>query len=107
MTLKKFDIFRRLYHLTTPWTLLERLGFYCILQYINSTFERIYKLSKSKSETLTFRIKPELKEGLRAAASLEHRSISNMVEKLIRDHCAQNGISIVEPEMRLVEDEHA
>ena len=62
-------------------------------------------MSKSKSETLTFRIKPELKEGLRAAAALDHRSISNMVEILIRDYCERKGIIIQELDAMLVNEE--
>ncbi|MCG3203343.1 MAG: hypothetical protein NFCOHLIN_03296 [Gammaproteobacteria bacterium] len=49
-----------------------------------------------KTSTLTFRIKPSLKEGLRAAAVQEHRSIANMIEVLIRDYCRRNGITILE-----------
>jgi hypothetical protein len=51
-------------------------------------------MATGKTTTLTFRIEPELKEGLRTAATRAHRSIANMVEVLIRDYCAQNGISI-------------
>ena len=51
-------------------------------------------MAKAKSTTLTFRIEPGLKEGLRAAADREHRSIANMIEVLIRDYCARNGITI-------------
>ncbi len=51
-----------------------------------------------KTATLTFRINPGLKEALRAAAEREHRSISNMVEVLIRDYCEQRGITISPPE---------
>lgn len=47
-----------------------------------------------KTATLTFRIDPGLKEALRIAADQEHRSIANMVEVLIRDHCEQRGIAI-------------
>jgi hypothetical protein len=47
-----------------------------------------------KTTTLTFRINPELKDALRIAADREHRSISNMVEVLIRDYCVHHGISI-------------
>lgn len=49
-----------------------------------------------KSTTLTFRIKPILKEALRTAASQEHRSLSNMVEMLILDYCARKDIDIKE-----------
>lgn len=47
-----------------------------------------------KTTTLSFRIKPMIKEALRTAASLNHRSLSNMVEMLIRDYCQRNGIGI-------------
>lgn len=46
--------------------------------------------------TLTFRIDPNLKEALRSAAESDHRSIANMVEVMIREHCARVGISIEE-----------
>lgn len=51
-------------------------------------------MATGKTSTLTFRIEPALKEALRAAAEHEHRSIANMVETLIRDHCKRNGIVI-------------
>ena len=53
-------------------------------------------MATGKTSTLTFRIAPALKEALRAAADREHRSIANMVEVLIREHCARNGITIHE-----------
>ena len=49
-----------------------------------------------KTTTLTFRIEPALKEALRTAAEREHRSIANMVEVMIRDHCGREGIAIPE-----------
>lgn len=51
-------------------------------------------MATAKTATLTFRVDPGLKEALRKAADLEHRSIANMVEVLIRDHCEQRGIRI-------------
>jgi len=53
-------------------------------------------MATGKTATLTFRIDPGLKEALRHAAHLEHRSIANMVEVMIRNHCEMNGISIPE-----------
>ena len=50
-------------------------------------------MATGKTSTLTFRIAPALREALRAAADREHRSIANMVEVLIREHCARNGIT--------------
>jgi hypothetical protein len=55
-------------------------------------------MATAKTATLTFRIDPALKDALRAAAHREHRSIANMVEVLIRDHCQQHGIAIPGPE---------
>jgi len=51
-------------------------------------------MATTKTTTLTFRIEPGLKEALRLAAVREHRSISNMVEVLIRDYCGREGITI-------------
>jgi len=50
-----------------------------------------------KSTNLNLRIAPEVKEALKEAAERDHRSISNMVEYLIRLHCQKNGIEIVKP----------
>lgn len=47
-----------------------------------------------KSATLTLRIEPGLKEALSVAAQGEHRSVSNMVEVLIRDYCTHNDVYI-------------
>jgi uncharacterized protein (DUF1778 family) len=47
-----------------------------------------------KTTTLNLRIDPILKEVLRTAALIEHRSIANMVEVLIIRHCEATGISI-------------
>lgn len=49
-----------------------------------------------KSTNLNLRIAPEVREALRLAAGHEHRSISNMVEYLIRQYCQKTGISIAE-----------
>lgn len=52
-------------------------------------------MSNPKTTTLSFRIEPGLKEGLRMAAELEHRSIANMIEVLIRDYCGRHGIMLL------------
>lgn len=51
-------------------------------------------MAKAKTATLSFRIKPTLKDALRAAAEREHRSIANMVEVIIRDYCGRKRIDI-------------
>ncbi len=49
-------------------------------------------MAPAKTATVTFRINPEIKDALRLAAEREHRSLANMVEVLIREHCARVGI---------------
>lgn len=51
-------------------------------------------MSGTKTATLTLRLTPELKEALKTAAYNEHRSIANMIEVLIREHCVKQGIDI-------------
>ena len=63
------------------------------MRYIRNTE---YAMSPIKTSTLNLRIDPRLKEALRIASEREHRSIANMVEILIRQHCTQVGISIPE-----------
>ena len=58
-------------------------------------------MATGKTTTLTFRIEPALKEGLRAAAVQEHRSIANMIAVMIRDYCGRNGVVIPEPSVPL------
>ena len=50
----------------------------------------------TKTATLNLRINPGLKEAVRIAAKRDHRSIANMIELLIRQHCEQVGIAIPE-----------
>ena len=63
-------------------------------RYICNT--RFLLMVATKTATLNLRIDPFLKEALRIAAIQEHRSIANMVEVMIREHCANKGISIPE-----------
>jgi len=56
-----------------------------------------------KTATMNLRIDPVIKEAARTAANKEHRSIANMVELLIREHCERVGISI--PEQQTEVDE--
>jgi len=57
-------------------------------------------MPKNKTAALTVRIAPEFKEALRNAAETEHRSLSNMIEVLIRDHCRDHGITLPTEEKR-------
>jgi hypothetical protein len=49
-----------------------------------------------KTTTLNLRVNPSIKEAIKTAANIEHRSVANMIELLIRQHCEQEGISIPE-----------
>lgn len=49
-----------------------------------------------KTSTLNLRIDPLLKEAAKVAAQIEHRSIANLIEVLIRRHCEEVGIPIPE-----------
>ena len=59
-----------------------------------------------KTATLNLRIDPNLKEAARIAAQLEHRSIANLIELLIRQHCERAGISIPEQTELFEEADH-
>ena len=67
---------------------------YCKVQYKRLIGDA---MATGKTSTLTFRIEPALKDALRTAADLEHRSIANMVEVMIRDYCGRTGVSIQSP----------
>ena len=54
-------------------------------------------MATTKTSTLTFRIEPGLKDAVRTAAALEHRSSANMIEIMIRDYCGKAGVPIQQP----------
>ena len=53
-------------------------------------------MPRTKAATLNLRISPALKDAVREAAAREHRSVANMVEVLIRRHCKDSGIPVVD-----------
>ena len=53
-------------------------------------------MARTKVSTLNLRISPALKDAVREAAAREHRSVANMVEVLIRRHCKDSGIPVVD-----------
>ncbi|MEW8014883.1 MAG: ribbon-helix-helix protein, CopG family [Candidatus Sedimenticola endophacoides] len=53
-------------------------------------------MAETKSTTLTVRVHPEVKEGLRAVAEKERRSLANMIEVMIRDYCSRAGVTLEE-----------
>lgn len=48
-----------------------------------------------KTVSISFRVSPRFKSLLEEAAARENRSLTNMFETLVIDHCEQNGL--VEP----------
>jgi len=48
----------------------------------------------TRSTNLNLRIAPNVREALRLAAEKERRSISNMIEYLICQHCERCGIPL-------------
>jgi hypothetical protein len=65
------------------------------LRYIRNT-SRDRVMVATKVATLNLRIDPALKEAVRIAALRDRRSIANLIEVLIRQHCVKHGISIPE-----------
>ncbi|WP_156782050.1 MULTISPECIES: ribbon-helix-helix protein, CopG family [Acidihalobacter] len=53
-------------------------------------------MAETKSTTLTVRVHPAVKEGLKVAAEKERRSLANMIEVMIRDYCARTGVALEE-----------
>ena len=51
-------------------------------------------MSTTKTDTLTTRIDPALKQAVRIAAAVERRSLSNMIEVMICAYCRQQGLAI-------------
>ncbi|MDN5874691.1 MAG: hypothetical protein L0H29_09970 [Sinobacteraceae bacterium] len=51
-------------------------------------------MSPAKTATLNLRIDPLIKEAAKVAAELDHRSVANLIELLIRRHCQSAGIEI-------------
>jgi len=58
-----------------------------------------------KTATVTIRIDPTVKEGLKMMAEQERRSLANMLEVMIRDYCGRNGVSVPEQQVLFGDDE--
>ena len=50
------------------------------------------RMNEPKTEVLNLRMSPSVKSLLRAAADEQHRTLSNMLEVLILEHCQRNSI---------------
>lgn len=51
-------------------------------------------MKATKTETITVRIEPAVKAGLKAMAEQERRSLANMIEVMIRDYCGRNSVQV-------------
>lgn len=60
-----------------------------------------------KTATLTLRIDPGVKEGLRVIAEREHRSLANMIEVMIREHCDRAGVPVPTQQALFERDQEA
>jgi hypothetical protein len=54
-------------------------------------------VTERKTDAINLRMAPATKELLRLAASKERRTVSNMIDFLILDHCERNGILAASP----------
>ena len=53
-------------------------------------------MAARKTTTLNLRIDASIKEAIKLAADKDHRSITNFIELLVRNHCDEVGITIPE-----------
>ncbi|MBW4048800.1 MAG: DUF1778 domain-containing protein [Proteobacteria bacterium] len=51
-------------------------------------------MSERKTTAINLRMSQDVKELLRLAAAQEHRTLSNMLEFLVLQHCAQRGLRL-------------
>ena len=49
-------------------------------------------MTEEKSVSVSFRVTPRFKRLLQAAAELEHRSQTNLLETLLFAHCVKHGV---------------
>ncbi len=61
-------------------------------------------MTATKTATLNLRIDPGVKEAVKVAALREHRSVANLIELLVRQHCKKVGITVPE-QQALFKDE--
>jgi hypothetical protein len=58
-----------------------------------------------KTTTLNLRVDPAIKEAIKDAANREHRSVANMIEILIRQHCKNESITVYKQHPLFNDDE--
>lgn len=55
-----------------------------------------------KTVSVSFRVSPQFKHLLEAAAARDRRSQTNMLETLLFEHCARHGLEAGEPEQKKI-----
>jgi hypothetical protein len=53
-------------------------------------------MSGEKTVSVGFRVTPEFKRLLAVAARHDHRTMTSLLEKLLADHCRENGLLLEE-----------
>jgi len=51
-------------------------------------------MATGKSEVVSVRVEPHIKEALQAAAGREMRSLANMIEVMVVAYCRANGVPL-------------
>ena len=52
-----------------------------------------FTMTAEKTVSMSFRVSPKFKALLEIAAGRENRSLTNMLESLVFEHCEQHGLS--------------
>jgi len=73
---------------------LSGLAQACMVFFYTSTRAQ---MAAEKTVSVSFRVTPEFKELLEVAAAREQRSRTNLLEKLLFDHCRQLGVLSTSP----------
>ena len=60
-----------------------------------------------KTVAVSFRVSPRFKTLLEAAAAKEHRSQTNMLEALLFQYCASNGVEVSQAELEPISESYA
>lgn len=70
----------------------------------SDSMEQEKEMVKIKTEVMTLRVRPTVKAAVKVLADREKRSVANMIEVLIHEHCVRVGLCHeLEPELINVE----
>jgi hypothetical protein len=60
-------------------------------------FTQEYSVAVTKTEVVSARVPPDVKAALSAAAEVERRSVSSMLEVMVLSYCREHGIDTPAP----------